>query len=91
MSDGFSAPQPLSMDLAVAGISTIIWACGYTFDFSMVRLPVTDEYGFPITKRGVTQHPGLYFLGMPWISKAKSGLFMGIAEDAAYIADRLVI
>jgi putative flavoprotein involved in K+ transport len=91
LSDGFSAPQPLSIDLAETGISTIIWACGYTFDFSMVRLPVTDEYGFPITNRGATQHPGLYFLGMPWISKAKSGLFMGIAEDAAYIADRIVL
>jgi putative flavoprotein involved in K+ transport len=91
LSDGFSAPQPLSIDLAEAGISTIIWACGYTFDFSMVRLPVTDEYGFPITNRGITEHPGLYFLGMPWISKAKSGLFMGIAEDAAYIADRIVL
>jgi putative flavoprotein involved in K+ transport len=91
LSDGFSAPQPLSIDLAEAGISTIIWACGYTFDFSMVRLPLTDEYGFPITNRGITEHPGLYFLGMPWISKAKSGLFMGIAEDAAYIADRIVL
>jgi putative flavoprotein involved in K+ transport len=57
----------------------------------MVKLPVTDEYGFPITKRGATEHPGLYFLGMPWISKAKSGLFMGIAEDAAYIADRIML
>jgi putative flavoprotein involved in K+ transport len=91
LSDGFRAPQIQSLDLAEAGISTMIWATGYTFDFGMVRLPVTDDYGFPITNRGATQHPGLYFLGMPWLSKTKSGLFMGIAEDAAYIADRIVL
>jgi putative flavoprotein involved in K+ transport len=91
LSDAYSAPDIRTLDLEAAGISTVIWACGFTFDFSMVKLPVVDEYGFPITNRGISQHPGLYFLGMPWISKAKSGLFMGIAEDAAYIADRIVI
>jgi putative flavoprotein involved in K+ transport len=90
LTDALSAPEIRSLDLAAAGISTVIWACGYSFAFSLVKLPVVDEYGYPITNRGVSQHPGLYFLGMPWISKAKSGLFMGIAEDAAYIADRIL-
>jgi putative flavoprotein involved in K+ transport len=52
----------------------------------MVRLPVLDEYGFPITNRGATQHPGLYFVGMPWISMASSGLFYGLGSDAMHIA-----
>jgi putative flavoprotein involved in K+ transport len=84
--DAYSAPEILSLNLQDAGISTIIWANGYSFDFSMVRLPVLDEYGFPITNRGATQHPGLYFVGMPWISMASSGLFYGLGSDAMHIA-----
>jgi putative flavoprotein involved in K+ transport len=64
---------------------------GYTFDFSLVKLPVTDSDGFPITQRGVTQYPGLYFLGMPWLHKQKSGLLLGVGEEAAHLADTLAM
>lgn len=37
-------------------------------------------------KRGVTEYPGLYFLGLPWLHNAKSGLLFGVTEDAAHIA-----
>jgi putative flavoprotein involved in K+ transport len=84
--DGFAAPELAELDLAAAGITTVIWALGYRFDFSLVKLPVFDEDGFPVTNRGVTHFPGLYFAGMPWLHTQSSGLLMGMAEDASYIA-----
>lgn len=86
LTDGFTDAEIDHLDLRAAGITTIIWAVGYTFDFSLVRLPVLDGDGFPIQTRGVTNYRGLYFVGMPWIYKYKSGHLLGMGEDAAYIA-----
>jgi len=63
--DGYAVEEIRELDLASKGINTIIWAHGYAFDFSIVKLPVTDNDGYPIQERGVTNHRGLYFVGMP--------------------------
>lgn len=84
--DGYAAPEIHSLDLQEAGISTIIWALGYRFDYSLVREPVLDAYRFPVTQHGITQAPGLYFVGMPWLPTIKSGLLMGVGENAEYVA-----
>lgn len=83
---GFEQPIISELDVAQAGITTVIWAAGYDFDFNLVRLPVVDNAGFPQQNRGVTNFPGLYFVGLPWLHTQKSGLLMGVGEDAAYIA-----
>lgn len=88
--DGYLAQDLSVLDLAAAGIRTVIWALGYRFDFSLVKLPVLDADGFPITRRGVTEYPGLYFLGLPWLHTQKSGLLFGVGEDAAHVAAHLV-
>jgi putative flavoprotein involved in K+ transport len=67
LGDAYAAPEVLSLDIQQAGIATIIWAIGYRFDFSLVRFPVFEDSGFPITRGGVTQVPGLYFAGLPWL------------------------
>jgi len=90
LQDGYSAPEILSLDLIAAGISTVIWALGYTFDFSLVKLPVFDEAGFPQTQGGVTRYPGLYFAGLPWLPGQSTGLFLGVAENAAVVADHIL-
>jgi hypothetical protein len=59
---------------------------GYSFDFSMVRLPVFDIDGFPVQRRGVTEFPGLYFMGLPWLHNATSELLHGTGQDAVHIA-----
>ena len=87
--DGFAQPTLTELDLKASGISNVIWATGYSFDFSLVRLPVTDGDGFPIQTRGVTAFPGLFFVGLPWLHTAKSGLIYGLSEDASYIAERI--
>jgi putative flavoprotein involved in K+ transport len=77
---------PTTLDIQAAGITTVIWATGYGFDYSWVHLPVFDDYGFPVQQRGVTRFPGLYFLGMNFLYNRKSGILLGVGEDAAHIA-----
>ena len=86
--DGFAQSILTELDLNAAGIINVIWATGYSFDFSLVKLPITDGDGLPIQRRGVTSFPGLFFVGLPWLHKAKSGLIYGLSEDAPYIAER---
>jgi putative flavoprotein involved in K+ transport len=87
--DGFDQKILTELDLKAACITNVIWATGYSFDFSMIKLPVTDSDGFPVQTRGVTAFPGLFFVGLPWLHTAKSGLIYGLSEDARYIADRI--
>jgi putative flavoprotein involved in K+ transport len=87
--DGYAVDDMTDLDLKAEGISTIIWAMGYKFDYSLVRLPVTDEVGYPIQQRGVTHYPGLYFLGLSWLYKHKSPLLLGVGEDAEYIVEHM--
>jgi putative flavoprotein involved in K+ transport len=84
--DGYDAEEIRVLSLKLSHITSVIWATGYSFDFSMVRLPMFDGDGFPIQKRGVTEYPGLYFVGMPWLHNAKSGILFGVAQDTAHIA-----
>lgn len=88
--DGYSAPDILTLDLEAAGITSIIWAQGYTFDFSMVKAPISDEAGFPKTNGGITSYPGLYFSGLPWLPDQKSGILLGVAETASRVAEHII-
>jgi len=87
--DGYAQEIIAELDLKTLGISTIIWATGYSFDFSFVKLPVVDSDGYPIQERGVTEYDGLYFLGMPWLHSRRSGILFGVGDDAAYIAQHI--
>lgn len=90
LEDGFDAPVITDLNLEKADINTIIWATGFDYDFSWVKFPIFDEFGYPIQKRGVTPVPGLYFLGLHWMHTIKSALFMGVGEDAAHIAEDII-
>jgi len=87
--DGYAAEEFEQLDLAAAGISTLIWAQGYVYEPSLVNLPVTDADGYPLQKRGVSAYPGLYFVGQHWLSTRKSAILLGVGEDAAYIASKI--
>ena len=80
---------PLELDLKSAGISTIIWATGFRYDYSWIKLPVTGNRGYPVQRRGVTAWPGLYFSGLQWMFSAKSAQFIGVGEDACYVAEHI--
>ena len=79
------------LDLAAAGIHTIIWATGYTFDFSWIKSDTFDDQGRPLHQRGVSREPGLYFVGLPWQTRRGSSFIWGVWHDAKFIADQIAI
>jgi len=82
--------EPLrELDPCHVGISAVIWATGYTFDFGWIDLPVLNARGEPRHDRGVAPLPGIYFLGLPWLSKMTSSFLSGVADDAARLAARI--
>lgn len=81
------ADQPLALNLERSGITTVIWAVGYRREFDWVDVPMFDGRGYPTHYRGVTDHSGLYLLGLPWQHTWGSGRFSGVAADSAYLAD----
>jgi putative flavoprotein involved in K+ transport len=77
------------LDLAAAGITSIVWATGYALDFGWLRIDAFDESGRPLHRRGVSEIPGLYFLGLPWLSRRASAFIWGVWHDAKYLADHI--
>jgi putative flavoprotein involved in K+ transport len=77
------------LNLRDAGIATVIWATGYALDLSWIDIPVFDERGAPVHRRGVSNIPGLYFLGLQWLSRMESGFIYGVGHDADYLADHI--
>jgi putative flavoprotein involved in K+ transport len=85
--EGWKPPESLrELSLDDAGIRSIVWATGYRFDFSWIKASIFDEFGYPIQQQGITTYPGLYFAGLHWLHKFKSGLLYGVAEDAEHVA-----
>ena len=46
--------------------------------------------GEPIHRGGITGVPGLYFLGLPFLSKTSSAFLSGVGEDATVLADDIL-
>ncbi len=78
-----------ALDLASAGITSVVWATGFRRDFGWIDAPVLDGQGEPIHRRGVTGCAGLYFLGLPWLHKLKSSVLCGVGDAAAHLADHI--
>ena len=90
------APDPdcvtdpiLSLDLEAAGITSIVWATGYGLDFGWLKVDAFDEQGKPKHQRGVSTEPGVYFLGLPWLSRRGSSFIWGVWHDARFVADHI--
>lgn len=77
------------LDLRASGIGSVLWSTGYGFDFSWLHLPVLNERGEPRHRHGVTDVPGMYFLGLQWLSKMSSSFLSGVGDDAARLADHI--
>lgn len=80
-------PSIQQLDIEHAGITSVIWATGYRYDFGWVQCRVIDENGAPIQCRGETSVPGLYFLGLSYLHTLRSAFLRGVGEDAAYLAE----
>ena len=77
------------LDLGAEGIDAVIWATGYGVDFGWIDIPVMDASGEPVHRGGITDVPGLYFLGLQWLSKLNSSFLSGVGDDAAVLADHI--
>jgi len=75
-----------SLDLQKEDIRSVIWSTGFASDYSYLKGLAIDSNGRPIHRNGISNAAGLYFLGMPWLRKRKSGIVTGTAEDAVSIA-----
>jgi putative flavoprotein involved in K+ transport len=87
--DGYDQPQITEVGVRAEDITSVVWATGYGFDFSLVKLPICDADGFPVQQRGITAAPGIYFAGLPWAPTQKTGLLMGVGEQVAFIAETI--
>ncbi|MGE8186860.1 flavin-containing monooxygenase [Pseudomonas sp. NPDC086278] len=81
----------LQLDLAQAGVTSIIWATGFATDYSWLKVAAFDDNGKPQHQRGVSSEPGVYFLGLPWQSRRGSSFIWGVWHDAKYVADQIAI
>lgn len=77
------------IDCAALGITSIIWAIGFRPDYGWLEVDCFDAHGRPQYRRGVTQVPGVYFIGLGWLNTWGSGRFLGIDEDARYLAEQI--
>ena len=81
----------LSLDLQGEGIATILWATGYALDYGWMQgLDALDAQGRPAHLRGVSDEPGVYFLGLPWQTRRASSFIYGVWHDARYITDHIL-
>ena len=76
----------LALNLAEAGITSIVWATGFALDFGWLKADTFDAKGTPLHERGVSRVPGLYFLGLAWLSRRASPFIFGVWHDADYLA-----
>jgi len=70
-------------------IKSIIWATGFKYNYDWIDLNITNESGFPVHKRGVTNYDGFYFMGLQWMHTSKSAQFIGVGEDAEFIVNKI--
>lgn len=88
--DPEAAQHPLlSVNLAEAGITSIVWATGFALDYGWLQVDAFDEAGRPAHRRGVSSEPGIYFLGLPWLSRRGSSFIWGVWHDAKHIAGHI--
>jgi len=87
---GTSDGYPQLEDGRVMKVANVIWCTGFRTDYSWIDLPIFDEYGYPVHKRGVvSSHPGLYFMGLPFQRSLSSALIFGMGKDAGYIVNHI--
>ena len=79
----------LELDLAEAGVTSIVWATGFAVDYGWLNVNAFDENGKPQHQRGVSSEPGVYFIGLPWLSRRGSSFIWGVWHDAKHVAGHI--
>ena len=79
----------LALDLQAAGISSVIWASGFRYDFSWLQVNAFDEKQQPQHTHGISSERGVYFLGLPYLTGRGSSFIWGVWHDAKRIAEHI--
>lgn len=81
---------PLLLNFAKGTVRTVVWATGFRPDFSWLKIPVITGKGEVRHDGGVvTESPGLYVMGMPYLRRRKSTLIDGVGDDAHELSAHL--
>lgn len=78
-----------TLNLDEAGVTSIVWATGFTQDFGWLQVDALDEHGRPKHQRGIASEPGIFFLGLPWQTCRASSFIWGVWHDAKEIAEHI--
>ena len=70
-------------------VGVVVWATGYRSDHAWIHIPGVVREGHVVHRRGVTEVPGLYFLGLSWQHTRGSALLGFVSDDAAYLANQI--
>jgi putative flavoprotein involved in K+ transport len=70
-------------------VGSVVWATGFRVDHSFIDVPAFDADGHLVHRRGVTEAPGLYFLGLSWQHTRGSALLGWVKDDAEFIAQQI--
>jgi putative flavoprotein involved in K+ transport len=81
--------ETAELNLIEKNIKSIVWATGFSCDYSWVNFDVLDKSGYPKQLNGVTPHSGLYFCGLHWMQSLKSGLLFGVGDGAKHITTHI--
>ena len=77
------------LNLDAEGVTSVIWCTGYGLDFGFLDIPVLDAWNYPRHSRGVTEVPGLYAVGLPWLTKHLSATLSVVGDDAEFVAGQI--
>lgn len=78
---------PMTLDLRATDVGSVLWCTGYTGDFSWLPPPLVSAGGQPIHRDGAAPLPGIWYVGLRWLSHRASGNFLGFPTDAATAAN----
>jgi len=70
-------------------VGLVIWATGYRSDYSWIDIRGVIGEGKVVHRRGVTDVPGLYFVGLSWQHTRGSALLGFVHDDTAHLAGRI--
>ncbi|KUM32477.1 flavin-containing monooxygenase [Arthrobacter sp. EPSL27] len=87
--DWLPADSGARLNLDAVGVTSVIWATGYGLDFGFLDVPVLDAWNYPRHSRGVTEVPGLYAVGLPWLTKHLSATLSVVGDDAEFVAGHI--